>query len=204
MSFNHLIGLRNDEHGYFDAQRPRGLLVDDHLKFGRLLHGEIAGLGARQNARDESGGALVRTILELSDTPDAAARVQMAPLGATFDQLFAAGFGAVVKIGTLYRQAVIDLFEGPAERIDAFLAARVPQARRAAMAASAGVTAAALSVNRAGDTSKITQMPIRVRSRLSATQAGRETGHGYHFTRSAADDDSRDGLRQGPCRRTGP
>ena len=44
-----------------------------------------------------------------------------------------AEIGAVVKIGTLYRQAVIDLFEGPAERIDAFLAARVPQARRAAM-----------------------------------------------------------------------
>ena len=44
-----------------------------------------------------------------------------------------AEIGAVVKIGTLYRQAVIDLFEGPAERIDAFLTARVPQARRAAM-----------------------------------------------------------------------
>ncbi len=44
-----------------------------------------------------------------------------------------AEIGAVVKIGTLYRQAVIDLFEGPAERIDAFLAARVPQARRTAM-----------------------------------------------------------------------
>ncbi len=49
-------------------------------------------------ADNESGAALVRNILELSDTPDAAARVQMAPPGATFDQLFAAGFGAVIKI----------------------------------------------------------------------------------------------------------
>lgn len=48
-------------------------------------------------ADNESGPALVRNILELSDTPDAA-RVQMAPPGATFDQLFAAGFGAVIKI----------------------------------------------------------------------------------------------------------
>ncbi|WP_247519489.1 TAXI family TRAP transporter solute-binding subunit [Bradyrhizobium sp. 190] len=49
-------------------------------------------------ADGESGATLVRNILELSDTPDAGARVQMAPPGATFDQLFAAGFGAVVKI----------------------------------------------------------------------------------------------------------
>jgi TRAP-type uncharacterized transport system substrate-binding protein len=48
-------------------------------------------------ADSEIGAALVRNILEFSDTPDAA-RVQMAPPGATFEQLFAAGFGAVVKI----------------------------------------------------------------------------------------------------------
>jgi TRAP-type uncharacterized transport system substrate-binding protein len=48
-------------------------------------------------ADSESGAALVRNILEFSDIPDAA-RVQMAPPGATFEQLFAAGFGAVVKI----------------------------------------------------------------------------------------------------------
>src|ERR1041384_1702654 len=45
-----------------------------------------------------SGGALVRNTLDLADTPEAAARVQMAPPAATFDQLFAAGFGAVIKI----------------------------------------------------------------------------------------------------------
>jgi len=46
-----------------------------------------------------------------------------------------AEIGAVTKIGTLYRQAVTELFEGPSERVDAFLAARVPQERRAEMVA---------------------------------------------------------------------
>ena len=46
-----------------------------------------------------------------------------------------AEIGAVTKIGTLYRQAVVELFEGPPERVDAFLSARVPQGRRAEMVA---------------------------------------------------------------------
>jgi len=39
--------------------------------------------------------------------------------------------GAVIKIGMLYRQVVEELLEGPADRVDAFLAARVPAQRRA-------------------------------------------------------------------------
>jgi aspartate/methionine/tyrosine aminotransferase/phosphoenolpyruvate carboxylase len=42
-----------------------------------------------------------------------------------------AEIGAVVKIGTLYQQAVAGLFDGPPDRIDAFLSARIPPARRA-------------------------------------------------------------------------
>ena len=49
-------------------------------------------------ADNESSAALVRNILELSNIPDAAARVQMAPPGSTFDKLFASGFGAVIKV----------------------------------------------------------------------------------------------------------
>jgi TRAP-type uncharacterized transport system substrate-binding protein len=49
-------------------------------------------------ADSESSVAFVRTILELSETPDAATRVQMAPPGSTLDKLFASGFGAVVAI----------------------------------------------------------------------------------------------------------
>ena len=44
-----------------------------------------------------------------------------------------AELGAVVKIGMLYRQAVAELLDGPADRVDAFLASRVPPPRRAAL-----------------------------------------------------------------------
>src|SRR6266568_491670 len=49
-------------------------------------------------AESESSVTVVRTILELSESPDAATRVQMAPPGSTFDKLFASGYGAVVAI----------------------------------------------------------------------------------------------------------
>ncbi len=49
-------------------------------------------------ADSENSVTLVRTILELSDTPDAAARVQMAPPGSTLDKLLASGFGAVIAV----------------------------------------------------------------------------------------------------------
>jgi aspartate/methionine/tyrosine aminotransferase/phosphoenolpyruvate carboxylase len=46
-----------------------------------------------------------------------------------------AEIGAVVKIGTLYLQAVAGLFDGPGEQADAFLAERVPEGRRAELLA---------------------------------------------------------------------
>jgi aspartate/methionine/tyrosine aminotransferase/phosphoenolpyruvate carboxylase len=46
-----------------------------------------------------------------------------------------AELGAVVKIGTLYLQAIEGLFEGLPERIDAFLSARIPEKRRAELSA---------------------------------------------------------------------
>jgi TRAP-type uncharacterized transport system substrate-binding protein len=49
-------------------------------------------------ADGENSVAFVRNVLELSDSPDAATRVQMAPPGTTFDKLFASGFGAVIAI----------------------------------------------------------------------------------------------------------
>jgi len=49
-------------------------------------------------ADSENSAALVRNILELSDSPDAAARVQMAPPGSTLEKLFASGTGAVVVV----------------------------------------------------------------------------------------------------------
>ncbi len=48
-----------------------------------------------------------------------------------------AELGAVMKIGTLYLQAIEGLFAGAPERIDAFLSARIPLARRAEFAGRA-------------------------------------------------------------------
>jgi TRAP-type uncharacterized transport system substrate-binding protein len=49
-------------------------------------------------ADSESSVTFVRTILELSESPEAATRVQMAPPGSTVDKLFASGYSAVVAI----------------------------------------------------------------------------------------------------------
>ncbi len=46
-----------------------------------------------------------------------------------------ADLGALMKIGTLYRQAIDHLFGGTPDRIDEFLAARIPEADRAALIA---------------------------------------------------------------------
>jgi len=49
-----------------------------------------------------------------------------------------AELGAVVKIGTLYLQAIDGLFAGPPERIDAFLSSRIPESERADLKARVG------------------------------------------------------------------
>jgi TRAP-type uncharacterized transport system substrate-binding protein len=49
-------------------------------------------------ADSENSVAFVRNVFELSDNPDAASRVQMAPPNTTFDKLFASDFGAVIAI----------------------------------------------------------------------------------------------------------
>ncbi len=54
---------------------------------------KIAVLADRANS-----AAFVRNMLEALDAPDAAARVQMAPPGATLDKLFSSGFGAVIAV----------------------------------------------------------------------------------------------------------
>ena len=86
--------------------RARSLAILDHDLFLLISPGgkkikTVADLKKKKIAviaDSESSVALVRNILELSDTPDAAARIQMAPPGSTFDRLFASGFGAVIKV----------------------------------------------------------------------------------------------------------
>src|SRR5207237_6037806 len=49
---DHLVGERQQGRGHDDAERFRGLEVDDKRKLARLLDGEIAGLGTIQDFRD--------------------------------------------------------------------------------------------------------------------------------------------------------
>jgi TRAP-type uncharacterized transport system substrate-binding protein len=67
-------------------------------------------------ADSESSVTLVRNILELSDTPDAATRVQMAPPGSSFDKLFASGVGAVVAVAHASRIMTDKSYEQYAKR----------------------------------------------------------------------------------------
>ena len=55
--FNLLVGAQQNRWGYGKTERLGGLAVQDHLKFCRKLHRQIARLLAAQNAIDISGGA---------------------------------------------------------------------------------------------------------------------------------------------------
>jgi hypothetical protein len=51
-SFDHLVGDREQERRNLDADRLSRPKIDDKLKFGRLLHRQIARFGALENAWD--------------------------------------------------------------------------------------------------------------------------------------------------------
>jgi TRAP-type uncharacterized transport system substrate-binding protein len=86
--------------------RARALAILDHdlilvLSPGGKKIKSVADLRKKRIAvlaDGENGVSFVRSALELSENPDAAARVQMAPPNTSFDKLFASGFGAVVAI----------------------------------------------------------------------------------------------------------
>jgi TRAP-type uncharacterized transport system substrate-binding protein len=86
--------------------RARAVAILDHDVLLMLSPGDkkiktVADLKKKKiavMADSENSAALVRNILELSDSPDAASRVQMAPPGSTLEKLFASGNGAVVVV----------------------------------------------------------------------------------------------------------
>ncbi len=55
---DHLIRLEEEGGGKREAESLRSLEVDDRLEFRRLLHGQVGGLGAFQDAIDVVGGAM--------------------------------------------------------------------------------------------------------------------------------------------------
>src|SRR3954470_19631641 len=86
--------------------RARAVAILDHDVLLMLSPGDkkiktVADLKKKKiavMADSENSAALVRNILELSDSPDAASRVQLAPPGVSLDKLFAAGNGAVIVV----------------------------------------------------------------------------------------------------------
>jgi hypothetical protein len=51
-SLDHLIGAGEDRLGDRDAERLRGLQIDDQLEFSRPLDGQVGGSRSLQNARN--------------------------------------------------------------------------------------------------------------------------------------------------------
>jgi hypothetical protein len=57
---DHLISTREQVRWYFDAERLRGLKIDDHLKFGWLDDRKVGRLGTVENPGNlRAGGAVV-------------------------------------------------------------------------------------------------------------------------------------------------
>src|SRR5262252_1201852 len=48
-SFNHLVGDREQSWRNDEPEHPRGWVVDDQLELGRLLNGQVRGLGALED-----------------------------------------------------------------------------------------------------------------------------------------------------------
>jgi TRAP-type uncharacterized transport system substrate-binding protein len=87
--------------------RARAMAILEHdlvllLSPGNKKIGSLAELKKKKKvaviAASDGALAFVRNILDISEGSDAAARVQMAPPGATLDKLFAAGYGAAIAI----------------------------------------------------------------------------------------------------------
>src|SRR6516164_189419 len=55
-SFDHLVGARDERRRDGEADRLRGLEIDEHLDLSRKLDRQIAGLRALQNLVDERRG----------------------------------------------------------------------------------------------------------------------------------------------------
>ena len=55
VSLDHLVGAGDQHRRHFEAERFRGLEIDAHLEFGRLVKRDISRIGTFKNPIDEIG-----------------------------------------------------------------------------------------------------------------------------------------------------
>ncbi|HEX7925088.1 MAG TPA: TAXI family TRAP transporter solute-binding subunit, partial [Bradyrhizobium sp.] len=89
-----------------------------------LKRKKIAVVGDGENSVN-----FVRSALEISDSPDAAQRVQQAPPNTPFDKLFASGFGAVVAIEHASKIVKDKTYEQYAKRSGGFTLNAIDEAK---------------------------------------------------------------------------
>ncbi|HEY3353372.1 MAG TPA: phosphoenolpyruvate carboxylase, partial [Polyangia bacterium] len=107
-----------DRHLLFRAPNP--WVEPDEEKIARLL-----AMVARTNLLFLLAGER----LGLEPKQNAVYEITVPQVNSRFD------LGALVKVGALYRQAAAALFDGPPDRVDRYLCAQVPAARRAGLLA---------------------------------------------------------------------
>src|SRR5262249_50521808 len=77
---DHLVGGAEQCGRNGEAERVCGLEIDDKLEFGRLLDGQIAGIGALKNSVDVACGA-AKHITVVRSITDQAACLGKCPIG---------------------------------------------------------------------------------------------------------------------------
>ncbi|MBR1125811.1 C4-dicarboxylate ABC transporter substrate-binding protein [Bradyrhizobium lablabi] len=130
-------------------------------------------------ADSDSGTALVRNLLEVPDSANGTSLVQMAPPGASFEKLYASGFGAVVAIVRSSRLVRDKSFEQNAKRgvftLNAIDAAKALARRNPALSEET-IAAGTLSSSPAIPEEDVATVGLEwllvANSRLSAVTAG--------------------------------
>src|SRR5215472_2554852 len=78
-SFDHLVGAREQRRRNFDAKCLRRIEVNNQLKFGRLQHRQVGGLGALKNFADIDAKLTISICAVVSVTDESACIRELTP-----------------------------------------------------------------------------------------------------------------------------